>query len=251
MSVPVLKTILLNSIICSVLLSHNAFKDSQELSSKTNETLQNTQKSINSLDDKRRVMMAEYDVISQEIENYKIYNKQLQDIIDSQNKEKDLILRQKDEIEVTKREIMPLMSRMIDTLEIFIQKDRPFLPKERALRIETLRESMKRSDLSIAAKYRQILEAYQIEIDYGNTMEAYEGDVDGRKVEFLKVGRIALFYQSIDAKHTAVWDKKSASWKELEDSDYHISVAKGIKMARKRRTPDLLFIAVDQEEQRK
>lgn len=246
------RQIALLSLFLAVTLSANsALKESQKLSTTTNTVLQKTQTKIDLLDDERHMMLAEYDIVSQELENYKTYNSQLQDIIDSQLSEIASIDAQSDEIEVTKRGIMPFMQRMIDTLEQFIRNDRPFLPDERTARIVSLRESMKRADLSIAAKYRQILEAYQIEIDYGNTIEAYNGDIEGRQVSFLKVGRIGLFYQARDGHRSAVWSKQDKRWQTLEGSDYHIAIAKGIKMARKQRSPELFFIAVDQEEVRR
>jgi hypothetical protein len=239
-------------IIFSTLpLFAGSLEKSESISSQTNSTLEKSQKKIEALDDEQRMMMAKYEVASKELENYNIYNRQLQDIIDSQNSEIDALQKQIGEIDDTKLKILPLMIRMIDTLENFIQKDRPFLPNERNQRVASLRKSMKRADISISEKYRLILEAYQIEIDYGNTIEAYSGDIGDKKVNFLKVGRVALFYQTFDGRETAVWDRKSNSWKKLDDSSYHMAISKGIKIARKQRTPELLFIAVDQAKERK
>ena len=245
------KPALLSACFALTLLADPAaLQQSQTISAKTNTVLKTTQEKIDTLDDERQTMLAEYNVAAREIENYKVYNAQLQAIVDSQHAEMDSVKRQSSEIEVTKREIMPLMERMIDMLERFVADDRPFLPDERAARIASLRESMKRADLSIAAKYRQILEAYQVEIDYGNTMEAYNGDVDGKRVTFLKVGRIGLYYRSFDGSNTAVWETKTKTWQPLKGSDYHIAVAKGIKMARKQHSPELFFVAVDPAEVR-
>ena len=71
---------------------------------------------------------------------------------------------------------------------------------------------MSRADVTISEKYRRILEAYQVELDYGRTLEAYEGKLgsgdDARTVQFLRVGRVALLYQTLDGKETGYWDAR-------------------------------------------
>ena len=189
-------------------------------------------------------MLEQYKADQKEIDNYLVYNCQLKEIIASQVQEMHLLSDDIDKIESTGLQIMPFMQKMIDGLAQFVASDYPFLPEERRMRIAHLNANMKRANLSIAAKYRQILEAYQIEIDYGNTLEAYEGDLDDKKVIFLKIGRIGLYHLSLDKQHCAAWDQEQKQWQILEDIDYKISIAKAIKIAKKQRAPDLVFAAV-------
>ena len=103
-----------------------------------------------------------------------------------------------------------MMTKMLDSLEVFIALDTPFLLEERAERLERLREMMARSDVSAAEKFRRVIEAYQIENDYGRTIEAYKHtvDVDGvqQEADFLRIGRTALLYQSVDGEVFGMWD---------------------------------------------
>jgi hypothetical protein len=161
-----------------------------------------------------------------------------------------LLIDDIDEIASTGWRIMPFMEELINGLSKFIGSDYPFLPEERRTRIEQLNAVMKRADVSIAAKYRQILEAYQIEIDYGNTMEAYEGDLDGRKVVFLKIGRIGLYYLSLDHQHCGAWDMANGQWRNLDDIDYRLAITKAIRIAKKQRSPELFITAVAPAEER-
>ncbi|MFT5372969.1 MAG: hypothetical protein ACI9R7_002526, partial [Lysobacterales bacterium] len=151
-------------------------------------------------------------------------------------------------VALIERQIVPLMTRMIDAMEGFIQLDTPFLLSERTERIERLKGMMERSDVSAAEKFRRVLESYSIEVDYGRTIEAYKGSVavEGRdlEVDFLRIGRVSLSYQTVGGGATGAWDNDARAWVELPDATYKEQVATGLKIARKQVAPDLLVIPV-------
>jgi septal ring factor EnvC (AmiA/AmiB activator) len=222
----------------------DALDQSRQIINQTNQELQATQKAIDKTDETIAQMLSEYKSVNKEIDNYRIYNGQLKEIVDSQMGEMQVLANDIDKIEATGLKIMPFMQKMIDGLDRFIASDFPFLPEERQKRLARLNANMKRADLSIAAKFRQILEAYQIEIDYGNTLEVYEENLKDKKVVFLKIGRIGLYYLSLDKEHCGAWEPIQHQWQPLEDMDYKLSIAKAIKIAKKQRAPDLFFAAV-------
>jgi hypothetical protein len=156
------------------------------------------------------------------------------------------INKQLEEVETTSREVTPLMQRMLDTLGEFVALDIPFLLEERNHRVETLKQMMGRADVTISEKYRRILEAYQIEEDYGRTIEAYEAKLgegaDARTVQFLRVGRVALLYQTIDGRETGYWDAQKKGW--VVDNDYRRSFKEGLAVAKKLRAPEMLLVPV-------
>jgi hypothetical protein len=151
-------------------------------------------------------------------------------------------------IALIERQIVPLMLRMLDALEGFVALDTPFLMKERNGRIVRLREMMERSDVTAAEKLRRVIEGYQIENDYGRTIEAYKGstDVGGKELEvdFLRIGRVALLYQTVGGATTGVWDQSAHAYVELPPATYQAAVAQGLKIARKQVAPDLLIVPV-------
>jgi len=235
----------------SISLSADALDKSRQIITNTNSTLQASQKYINDADAQSGKMFEQYKTAKKEIENYLVYNRQLSDIVTSQNEEIQTLQNSIDGIEETGQKIMPFMEKMIVSLESFIASDYPFLQDERSKRIESLKSNMKRADLSIAAKYRQILEAYQIEIDYGNTIESYDGEIEGKKVTFLKVGRIGLYYLSFDKTASLAWSHKNSRWHHLHQNDYKLSIAKAIEIAKKQKSPDLFFAAIAPARSRK
>lgn len=204
-----------------------------------------TQGRIENLSDKTRVMLEEYQQLSRELEVLTTYNDQLQRLVNHQEEEKGSIQEQMAGLEATQREIVPLILQMTASLQEFVAVDHPFLPEERAQRVVQLQELMDRADISIGEKYRRVLEAYQIEMEYGRTIEAYRGQLkrgnDTRTVDFLRIGRIGLYYQTLDRQETGEWNAATGSWQTLPDH-YNLSIRKGLRIARKQSAPDLLYL---------
>ena len=138
------------------------------------------------------------------------------------------------------------MQRMVDTLEKFVSLDTPFLLEERSGRVDTLQEIMPRADVTISEKYRRIIEAYQIELEYGRTLESYDGLLgsgpDARTVSFVRLGRVALLYQTLDGAETGYWDAEKRDW--VVDNSYAAAVAEARRVAEKDGPPNLLTVPV-------
>ncbi len=213
----------------------------------TNSAAIQSQKKIDGLSDKTKNMLNQYRSATHQIETLTTYNKHLNDLLNSQKLEKSSIEQQLKDIETTQREIVPLILRMLDSLDKFVALDLPFLPEERRKRIAKLKEMIVRADVTNAEKFRRILEAYQIENDYGNTIEAYRADLtlkgESSSVGFLRLGRVALYYQRFDGSETGYWDKELKQWQTLSD-DYRNAIRNGLRIARKETAPDLLALPI-------
>ena len=240
------------AVIHQPLRAGDALDESVHLRTENNGEEQKTQKRIDDLSDETRAMLEEYHTLNRELGALKIYNDQVERLVRSQEEEKLVLERQMADIELTQREIVPLMLRMIDTLDAFVASDTPFLPDERRQRVRLLRELMDRSDVSVAEKYRRVLETYQIELEYGRTIEAYrdELEINGvqRTVDVLRVGRVGLQYQTLDGKQGGYWDASAQEWIALSGQD-RLAIRQGLRVARKQIAPDLLRIQVAAPEQ--
>jgi hypothetical protein len=206
------------------------------------EAAQASQKRIAALDSEASSMLSEYRQANAEIGGLKAYNDQLAEQVKSQETEMAAMTRQLGEIETTSREALPMMQKMVATLAEFVKLDIPFLPEERANRIAALKDMMTRADVSVSEKYRRIVEAYQIEIEYGRTIESYQGKVDDRTVDFLRAGRVALLYQTLDGSETGYWDAGAGKW--VPDDDYEEAIKAGLKVAKKQAAPDFISVPV-------
>jgi hypothetical protein len=137
------------------------------------------------------------------------------------------------------------MERMIDGLEQSIALDIPFLIDEREKRVETLKGIMERSDVSVAEKFRKVMEAYQIENDYGSSSEWYLQEIElggtVREYKMLRVGRIGLFFQSDDTSVTGWWNTKTHVYEEVKNAN-RSEIRKGLRIARQLVAPELVMI---------
>lgn len=209
---------------------------------KAEEAARASQKRVEQLDEETTKMLADYRQMTAEAASLKGYNEQLALQVKSQDEQLSTMNQQLAEIETTSREVLPMMNRMLATLEQFVALDLPFLKEERANRIALLKEIMTRADVSTSEKYRRLVEAYQIEMEYGRTIEAYEGKIEDKTVDFLRSGRVALMYQTRDGKETGYWDAAAKKWKR--DDEYKDAMVSGLKVAKKQAAPDFIAVAV-------
>ncbi|RKZ98660.1 MAG: hypothetical protein DRQ46_01500 [Gammaproteobacteria bacterium] len=214
---------------------------------KSDISAQQSQQQIDGLADETVQMLAEYREVLRQTDSLRAYNDQLDKLVTSQQRELDSIGLQLRNIETTRRDIVPLMVQMVDVMTDFVALDIPFLPDERQARLVQLQTLMERADVTLAEKYRRILEAYQVETEYGRTIEGYQGELtiegDIRTVDFLRIGRVNLYYMTLDSLEVGMWDQKENQWQQL-DSEYIRTISQGLKIARKELPPDLLILPV-------
>ena len=221
--------------------------DVLEQQSSANEDSQQSQDIIDSLDDEISADIARNRAARQQINRLLIYNNNLETLVADQDREIASIERQIEEFGSVEQDVVPFMFEAINTLKQFIDLDMPFLQRERAERIARLAANMERADLAVSEKYRQIMEAYQIEASYGRNIEAYVGAlvIDGaeRRVDILRVGRILLAYQNLDQTEVGFWNKADGRWTTLDNS-YRREISDGLRIARKQMAPRLLELPI-------
>jgi hypothetical protein len=218
-----------------------------DIRTQANEAGAASQGRIDKIADETDELLRQYREELQQIEALRVYNEQLEKLLASQEAEKASLREQIEDVTVIGREVTPLMLRMLESLDNFVELDVPFLLDERRERVQRLKELMDRADVTNAEKYRRILEAYQIENDFGRTIEAYRGSLDGdgatRTVDFLRVGRVALLYQTLDGREVGAWSQADRAWQSL-DGNYRPAIRQGLRIARKQAAPDLLRLPI-------
>jgi hypothetical protein len=207
---------------------------------------QASQKRVDQIADKTYDILQDFKTVNKQIEGIRVYNAQLDRQIANQKQTMADLEESIENATVMERQILPLTLKMLDGLKQFVTLDLPFKRDERLAAIEDVRGNLDSSRYSSAEKFRQVLELYDIESQYSRTIDQWEGMVEvggqQRQVNFFRVGRIALMFQTSDQKVTGAWDEESGSWQEVPD--FRSAVSKGIRIAKKQAAIDILTLPI-------
>jgi len=210
-------------------------RENQQLSAASQSRIDSTERQTDKI-------VNEYKVVAKQVEGLKLYNEQKRIQIKAQLELMDKLDAQLDQVVVMQRQIPPLAQKALENLENFIYLDTPFRKEERQNRIDLVRASLAKPKVTASEQVRQVLEAYNIEAEYGRKIDSYEATVDGKVVNILVVGRIGMFYQTKDETETGVWNNDTQTWEIIDG--YRRSVRDGIRMAKKLAPTDMLTIPV-------
>jgi hypothetical protein len=223
-----------------------------KVSQNKTEAAKKSQQVVDKLAGETGDLLTDYKTVMKQVDGLRVYNARLEKQIANQLRRIDDIDKSIAQVTIIQRQVTPLVIRMIDGLEQFVELDVPFLMDERTQRIEFLRDNLDRSDVSVAEKFRQVLEAYKIENEFGRKISAYKGslNIDGvdRDVNFFQVGRIALLYQTTDTEISGAWDKAAGEYVQLDKGEYRNAILKGIRIARKEASIEILKLPISAPE---
>lgn len=203
-----------------------------------------SQKRIDAIDDDRGELFRDYKSTLNQLDKFRRYNAQMREVISDQEKRMADLREAITRVGDIDQEVVPMARQMLDGLKTFIAEDIPFRSKDRTKRIADLETLMKDSSQTNAEKYRRVLEAYQIEADYGRAIEAYEEEgEDGAVLNYVMIGRVALFRQTPNLQSTQMWDNQKREWVRLP-SGYAEAVRTARDMAKGNVPPDFMVLPI-------
>ncbi|WP_299939612.1 DUF3450 domain-containing protein [uncultured Microbulbifer sp.] len=203
-----------------------------------------SQKRIDKIAEETSGLLQDFKVVNKQIDGLRVYNRQLEKQLANQLE----VINDLDEsianVTVIERQIQPLILRMLEGLEQFIELDAPFKLDERMANLVNVKNNMDRSDITVAEKFREVLELYNYEAEYARKIDTY-GDtlnVNGqeREVNVLQIGRIALLAQTTDSNISLAYDKGQQVWVEIDTGTYRRALMNGLKIARKQASIDIM-----------
>jgi hypothetical protein len=253
-----ISVVLLVLLFSNISFSQNALivqanSEFNESVSNTAQTLQSGKKSqskINQLASETDTLLNEYQTLLKKTEYQKSYNQELSILQAEQLHELASLDRQIKDIIITKQKVLPLLREMVQTLEQFIKLDLPFRLTDRLTSVDKLSQLLSSSSVSISEKYRRVMELYQAENDNNYNLEVYRDNVmfneETLSVQILRIGRSNLYFQTMDANVSAMWNQQTKQW-DLLDNKYQLNIRKAMRIASKKAAPELLELPYSTE----
>jgi len=233
----------LGLLLASAWAQSAGIKDSLDVVAATNSSATASQKKIDGLSVETRSLLEEYRKLLDGSEYQAAYTRELEELDQAQQQQLAALREQIAQARITRQRIVPLMRSMADSLEKFVALDLPFHQEERLAAVLDLKQRLRRPDLPVPAKFRMLLEAFQLEQDYGGNIESWRGPLqlggEELSVEYLRIGRVALYYQSLDGSGSGYWDSKEQNWVPL-DERFNRDLGLALRVAQNVIAPQLL-----------
>ena len=214
-----------------------------------------SQARIDRLADETGDLFREYRATLNRIESQRLFVEQQQVFLQSQQNEITDLERQITEVADVLRNLLPMQYEMVDELGNFVSADIPFQRGERLDRVQRLRGFMDDPSIAPAERYRQIVEAYQLEADYGRFLTTWQGPLlthplsdeppaeNAPTVDYLLLGRVAFIYMTQDDGDAGIWNAEAGAWDPLPGS-YRRDVRSAIRMASDVLAPNVFLAPV-------
>lgn len=226
----------------------NTLDDAKAIQNKTNAASASSQRAVDKSSAAAMELQSEIEQLNEEVKNLSVYRDHLASLVVSQDSEITSLQEQIVEINQTRQGIVPLMYQMIDGLQTNLSEDKPIRLTAREDRIEKLKALMPRADVSDAEKYRRILDAYQIEMDYGSKLGVYQDTIqlaenDAVKADILYLGRVSLIARNLNATQYWSWDQTQKQWSAVSGSN-KADLDTAYNLANQQIAPTLLTLPV-------
>jgi predicted nuclease with TOPRIM domain len=211
------------------------------------EIRQETQKNEDAWAGKKAGLMSRYRTLISQKENLEKAKTCIKERLKGQQNLVAEIERRTSESERIRDELQSCLESIVTRLGEFIKRDLSFLTKERSYRLDSIRETLSRPDKTATEKLRRVMEALQVEAEYGRTVEVYQDtiDLDGQHVlvDVLRLGRLSLFCQTPDSKTVGHYNRATGRWVSLSPG-YRRNINKAVDMARRERVIDLIKLPI-------
>ncbi|MBN2809286.1 MAG: DUF3450 domain-containing protein [Deltaproteobacteria bacterium] len=153
-------------------------------------------------------------------------------------------LNEMDEIGIR---LEPFLDEMVNRIAALQTADLPFSLVERERRLADLREGLNSYGADLAEKLRRVMEVLKIEAGFGRGFEVSDESLilDGVEttVRRLRLGRIGLYYLTLDGERAGWFNQTAKQWQPLSGAAVE-AVKEALRMTLKQRAFDLVRLPV-------
>ena len=143
--------------------------------------------------------------------------------------------------------LSPLIAEGTRQAEAVVRQSLPFLSQERNQRLAALDAWSRAPSTKQAEKLEHLLELFTIETQFGHTSEAWQETIQMETgpvtAELLKVGRLALFYLTLDKKSCGLFNPETKAFEPLPRRCVP-RVRKAIALAKRERSAELVCLPI-------
>jgi hypothetical protein len=190
-------------------------------------------------------LAAEFEGLQQEQDWLKLYQEELQHRIAATRERIAAKEQQLADSEQIAAQVDPFLLETVANLQKAVADDLPFLTAERGQRLHRLNRLMEEPEVPFSEKFRKVMEALLIEAEYGHTIEVLQQTIDlgdhGTLVNVFRLGRISLFYQTLDRKSCGHYDVAAGGWRPLPGRFNH-AISTAIEIGSRRRPVELISL---------
>ena len=207
------------------------------------DTRQSTQREAEQWREEREKLMARYEALELTIDRLTSQKEALSESNDQTRQRIAAKEQQLAHIEQISAGIIPFIDEIINHLRKEVNSGLPFLLEERRTRLERLSQLSTDPEVTVSEKFRKVMEALMVEAEYGNTIEVYQetAAIGGHDtlINVFRLGRMNLFYQSLDHNSCGVYNLADNCWETLPDT-YNAAIETAIEIGAKRQPVELL-----------
>ncbi len=181
-----------------------------------------TQNKIADWQDERRQLVSRYDDLEAESKYLVARKIEMEKMLAATSERISARERQLAELSKLSGEMRPALDNILKQLKRVVEADLPFLKNERRRRLATIAQILDDPQIPVSEKFRKTIEALLVEAEYGNTVSVYREtlSIEDKSilVNIFRLGRVSLFFQTLDRKTTGHYDAVLKKWVGLPRS---------------------------------
>ncbi len=228
--------------VCSA--DNTAAKAKQQVTTAI-ETRRRTQQAEDQWEEQRVRLEAEYQELEEANRQLSEENRVLQERVDAARRSVADMRSEILSLQQVSEKLSPYLQQVWSRLKAGVDESLPFDMPQRRRRVARIGQKLAQEDLSIGVRFRELTDALLVEARYGNSVDVGTRQIplEGQPVmvRVLRLGRLGLFYLTLDHKSAGTWDPAASAWKALPEA-YTEEVVKAFQIGSRQRSVELLTL---------